>query len=137
MQLPHKLEKLVDELNANDDSSVNDYMPILRVMTSTNKHNIQLVTTDILIYLEAATLPFNTGVLLANDNLFYMNIGRYPVVLKCVVDSATEAVKNHNSHKKRKINFNFKQFPVLLVSDVMHDFPSLYVLRTAITSVVP
>ena len=38
-----------------DDPMVNDFMPLVRILDSSNRHNVDFIINDILIYLQAAT----------------------------------------------------------------------------------
>ena len=128
-RIPNCLDNIIKELNKNDDSSANDYMAVVRMLTSENKHNVKLVQNDIIIYLETATLPFNTALMLTNDNLFYNSIGRYPVVLKTIVECACEAVRAYNNSHKESLTYKFKEFPVFSLLDIINDFPGLYIFE--------
>ena len=109
-----------------DDNSVNDYMTVVRMLTSENKYDVRIIQNDIIIYVEAATLPYETCVLLTNDNLFYNSIGRYPVVLKCVIECAREAVNAYNKAHGEFLTYRFQQYPVFSLLDLINDFPVLY-----------
>ena len=73
-RIPNCLDNIIKVLNKNNDSSVNDYLAVVRMLTSENKHDVKLVQNDIIVYLEIATLPFNTALMLTSDNLFYNSI---------------------------------------------------------------
>ena len=82
------MQDAVARMIFNNDPAVNQFMLLLRVLETSKKHSIDLIINDIIIYLEAATLDFKASVLLTNDNLFFINIGRYPEVLNfiCVLN---------------------------------------------------
>ena len=61
--LPTRLHDAVEDMIIRDDPMVNNFMPLVRVLDSRNRHNVDLVINDIIIYLEAATLNFNASVL--------------------------------------------------------------------------
>ena len=71
MRLPSALDEIANTMIERKDPTVNDFMPLVRIMNSQKKHSIDMVFNDIIIYLEAATLPYKTGILLTNDNEFF------------------------------------------------------------------
>ena len=54
--LPERLQNAVDEMIACDNPNANNFMPLVRTLTSNNKHKVDLVINDIIIYLEPATV---------------------------------------------------------------------------------
>ena len=63
MRLPSALDEIANTMIERKDPTVNDFMPLVRIMNSQKKHSIDMVFNDIIIYLEAATLPYKTGIL--------------------------------------------------------------------------
>lgn len=126
-RIPRRLDKTIVELNKKGDGIANDYMTVVRMLTSENKHDIRMVQNDIVVYLETATLPFQTALLLTNDNIFYNSIGRYPAVLETIVECASEAVEAYNSSHGESLLYTFKSFPVYSLLDVIEEFPGLYI----------
>ena len=59
-RIPSYLEKIVDKMNM-EHKSANDYMAVVR---SLNKVEVRRLQNDIIIYLETATLPFETALML-------------------------------------------------------------------------
>ena len=69
-RIPSYLEKIVDKMNMEHNKLANDYMALVRSLTSENKVEVKRLQNDIIIYLETATLPFETALMLTNDNVF-------------------------------------------------------------------
>ena len=110
-RIPPRLEKKVQEWNIQDSSEANDYMTLIRGLTSLNKHKVQQIQNDLIIYLEVATLRYDTAFLLTNDNLFYNSVGRYPLVLNTIITCAQEEVEEYNKHHD-SVQYIFTQFTV-------------------------
>ena len=80
------LSRLIKDLNRKDDNLVNEYMIVVRMLTSENKYDVRLIQNDIIVYLEAVTLPIDTCVLLTNDNC--RAVSCFPVWTGMVEDRA-------------------------------------------------
>ena len=126
-RIPSYLEKIVDKMNMEHNKLANDYMAVVRSLTSENKVEVKRLQNDIIIYLETATLPFETALMLTNDNVFYNSVARYPVVLETIVECASEAIRLYNAAHKVSLSYKFKNFPVFSLLDVINDFPGLYI----------
>ena len=125
-RIPAYLERIVDKMNREHDKLANDYMAVVRTLTSENKVEVRRLQNDIIIYLETATLSYETALMLTNDNVFYNTIARYPVVLETLVECACEAVRVYNNAHKVSLSYDFKKCPVFTLLDVIDDFPGLY-----------
>ena len=120
-RLPQRLQDAVARMIFYNDPAVNQFMPLLRVLETSKKHSIDLIINDIIIYLEAATLDFKASVLLTND-IFSINIGRYPEVLNFILRTVIATIDNFNDKSSVRVEYNFKKLPVLLISDVVYNF---------------
>ena len=126
-RIPAYLERIVDKMNKEHDKLANDYMAVVRTLTSENKVEVRCLQNDIIIYLETATLSYETALMLTTDNVFYNTIARYPVVLETLVECASEAVRVYNSAHKVSLSYDFKKCPVFTLLDVIDDLPGLYI----------
>ena len=66
---------------------------------------------------------------------FFNIIGRHTEsVLKFILNCTYEAIESYNYKAQKVVEYSFKQYPVLLISDIVDDFYGLYTWRNVVYS---
>ena len=83
---------------------------------------------DIMIYIESCTIK-NNQFLVTNDNRFFQNIVKFPLILGILREEARHAIEAYNKKHQTDFSYDICCVPVIPLTNFVNEFPVFYLQR--------